>query len=196
MTPDEYLEFEEWSSIRHEYLDGQVFAMTGAREAHNAICMNLAAKLHSHLRGTGCRVYASEMKVHVEAANSFYYPDLMVTCEPFVAASVFKSQPRLIIEILSRSTAATDRREKLVNYQKLDSLCEYVLINQHKIHLEVYRKATDGSWSFEKLGKSDELILESMPNHGLGIQMHEIYEGLDLPSTVEEEEEEYEFSID
>jgi Uma2 family endonuclease len=194
MTVEEYLAFEERSQTRHEYLDGQVFVMTGAKDAHNVINVNLTAKLHSHLQGTGCRVYSSDMKVHVKACNSFYYPDLIVTCEPVVADSVFKTQPRLIIEILSRSTATIDRREKLVNYRKLDSLCEYVLIAQHKMYVELHRKDADGTWSVQKLGRSDELVLESFPNDSLRIGMYEIYEGLDVPSRVEEEEEEYDFT--
>jgi len=112
MATDEYLEFEEQAAVRHEYVRGQIFAMTGSAEAHNVISGNLFAALHNFLQGTGCRVFQNDMKVRVEAADCFYYPDIMVTCEPYEAKSVFKNSPRLIIEVLSPSTKHIDRREK------------------------------------------------------------------------------------
>jgi Uma2 family endonuclease len=191
ITPEEYLLFEEHSPTKHEYVDGRVFAMTGATEAHNIICMNLATKIHSRLKGTGCRAYANVMKVRVEAANSFYYPDIMVTCEPIEAASVFKCAPRLIIEVLSRSTSRIDRTEKLVAYRQLDSLSEYVIVHQKKMLVEKYSKRSDGVWELTSLKKGDKLSLKSIPGKPLNIALSDIYESLDPPSVVKESEEDY-----
>ena len=194
LTIDEYLRSEEHSKVRREYVDGHVFAMSGSTDAHNVICVNMVAKLHAHLRGTGCRVYSNDMKVHVKAANSFYYPDIMVTCEPFAAKSVFKFSPVLIVEILSPSTRQIDRREKLVAYRKLESLQEYVVVHQHKALLEVYCKVAGNQWQVKELRRSDELSLQSLPRPPLRFLVDEIYESVDLPLVVEEETEEYELA--
>jgi Uma2 family endonuclease len=118
MSVDEYLSSEEHASVRREYVDGRVFAMTGVTKRHNIIAGNIYSILRAHVRGSQCRAYISDVKVRVEAANSFYYPDVMVSCEPFDHKSVFTSTPRLIVEVLSRSTAAIDRREKVLAYSK------------------------------------------------------------------------------
>jgi Uma2 family endonuclease len=165
--------------------------MTGATEGHNVICMNLAARIHTQLKGTGCRAFVADMKVHVKAANCFYYPDIMVTCEPLVPTSVFKANPVLIMEVLSPSTKQIDRREKSVNYRKIDSLRQYVLVAQNKMSLESYRKNNNGIWSIDQLGKFDELLIDCLPGDDLRIPVPDVYAELDLPSIVEEEEEEY-----
>jgi Uma2 family endonuclease len=192
LTAEQYLEFENNSNARHEYVDGQVFAMTGGTAAHAVICSNLLAIIHSHLRGTGCRAFTNSMKVHVKAANSFYYPDIMVTCEPFVAKSTFTVSPVVIVEVLSPSTKQIDCREKLVAYRKLESLRQYVLVHQNKMLIEVYTKGVDGSWQASQLRRPDELALEFLPGGVLAIPVPEIYGEVEPPSVVSEEEEEYE----
>jgi len=187
----EYLKLEEHSSVRHEYVRGQIFEMTGSTEAHNIICGNLYVAFHGHLRGTGCRVFQNDMKVRVEIADCFYYPDLMVTCEPLKAKSVFKGLPTVIVEVLSASTKAIDRREKLVAYRQLASLREYVLVHQNRELVEVYRKISDEEWSLEKLFGSEVLALSGVPGDRFSIEVSAIYEGLELPPYVEETEEEY-----
>lgn len=194
MTEDEYLNFENSSNRRHEYLDGQVFAMTGSTQAHNLICVNLLSRLHAHLQGSRCRCFINDVKVHVKAARSFYYPDLMVTCESFAASSVLVTSPVLIIEVLSPSTQQIDRREKLVAYRKIDSLQEYVLVHQRKMLVEIYRRSTQDNWHLFKLSSSDALLLESMPEKVLSIPVPEIYGGMDLPTLVKEgEQPDYDF---
>jgi Uma2 family endonuclease len=193
MTVDEYLKFEEASDVRHEYVDGQVFDMTGATQAHNMICGNLFARLHGHLQGTGCRAFHADMKVHVKAANSLYYPDILVTCEAVKATSVLIEHPVLIIEVLSSSTKHIDRREKLVNYRKIESVREYILVHQNKMLVEVFRRNSDGTWLPSQLTKFESLLLQSMPDKELTIAVQDIYAGLDLPSRVQEPEEEYSY---
>ncbi|WRH65206.1 MAG: Uma2 family endonuclease [Planktothrix sp. GU0601_MAG3] len=112
------------------------------------------------------------MKVKVQD-DIFYYPDLLVTCNPQDNHRYFKTQPNLIIEVLSESTETTDRREKLINYQTLESLKEYVLISQDQIQVEVYRQDDQGNWTVQILGQQDDLILESV---GLTLTMAQVYE--------------------
>ncbi|MDJ1172936.1 Uma2 family endonuclease [Roseofilum capinflatum] len=172
LTIEDYLHHEDHSPIRHEYLGGHIFAMAGSSEEHNLIAGNLLAWLRPHLRGSDCRVFMSDMKVKIQD-HIFYYPDLLVTCNRTDNQRYFKTQPNLIIEILSQSTESLDRREKLTNYQKLESLKEYVLVSQDKIQIEIYRQDTPGNWTVQILDADTELTLESV---GLTLTMAQIYE--------------------
>lgn len=126
----EYLQLEHQSQTKHEYINGNIYAMAGASDAHVTIALNLATLLRGHVRGKGCRIYIADMKVHIEARNCFYYPDVMVSCEPRdQETSIYKRFPKLIVEVLSNSTEAFDRGDKFADYQTLESLEEYVLIN-------------------------------------------------------------------
>lgn len=155
----DYLKAEEKSQIRHEYLGGQIFAMSGASEEHNRIAGNIYSRLLAHLRGSGCKTFMSDMKVKLAVAQSsadlFYYPDVMVTCNPEDSEKYYKTRPCLIVEVLSPSTETLDRREKRLNYQSLASLQEYVLVSQTELKVEIYRKNQAGSWDLEILESSD-----------------------------------------
>lgn len=147
LTPDEYLQLETASPIKHEYLDGEVYAMAGASDTHVTIALNLATLLRAHVRGTACRVYISDMKARVEARNRFYYPDVMVTCDPRdQETSGYKRFPKLIVEVLSESTEAFDRGDKFADYQHLETLQEYVLINTRHQRVECFRRNEAGHW--------------------------------------------------
>src|SRR5438045_635778 len=122
LTVDEYLEAEKTASVRHEYVGGQIYAMAGASDTHNTLAGNFFALLKSNLRSGPFRVYISDMKVRVEAVNAFYYPDVVVTCDPEDKGEYAKTRPCLIVEITSPSTTVTDHREKLLAYRKLPSL--------------------------------------------------------------------------
>ncbi len=139
LTVEEYLQLEQTSEIRHEYLGGQVFAMSGGSKEHNTITLNIASRVRSHLRGGSCSVFMADMKVRIQLASQrksiFYYPDVIVTCDPDDQDRFFLNYPCLIIEVLSPSTETIDRREKLLNYQTLESLQEYVLVSQDKIQV-------------------------------------------------------------
>lgn len=176
-TAEEYLQLEQSSEIRHEYLAGQVFAMSGGSKQHNLIAGNIYSRLRSHLRGGSCSVFMSDMKVRIQLANQnksiFYYPDVIVSCDTDDQDRFSLNYPCLIIEVLSPSTELTDRREKLVNYRNLETLQEYVLVSQDEIKVEVYRQDDQGNWSLTILGKDDELQLNSV---GLNITMSDIYE--------------------
>ena len=175
ITVEEYLKLEQDAEIRREYVAGQVYAMAGASEAHNLIVGNIFALLRPHLRGSSCRAFVSDMKVKVkmQQADIFYYPDLLVTCDPNDNKKYFKTDPSLIVEVLSDSTQTTDRREKRLSYQTIDSLQEYVLVSQDEIKVEVYRRDSNNNWTVEILGKDDDLQLNSV---GLTLTMADIYE--------------------
>jgi len=175
LTIEEYLKFELESEIRHEYVGGEIFAMAGASEEHNLIVGNIITLLRPHLRGTPCRAFVSDMKVKikVQKANIFYYPDLVVTCDPNDRERYFKTLPTLIVEVLSNSTKTIDKREKRLNYQSIESLQEYVLVSQSEIKVEIYRRDAQGNWLLEVLGRDDQLTLDSI---GLNLTMADIYE--------------------
>ncbi len=147
LSPAEYLQLEAESAIKHEYIDGAVFAMAGASDSHVTIALNLASLLRSHVRGSGYRVYIADMKARIEARNRFYYPDVMVTCDPRDREiSTYKRFPKLVVEVLSDSTEAFDRGDKFVDYQALESLEEYVLINTRHQRVECFRRNEAGLW--------------------------------------------------
>jgi Uma2 family endonuclease len=196
LTVEEYLAQEQLASVRHEYVNGQLFAMTGASDAHNVICGNLFALIHQHLKGSGCRAYINDMKVRIDVANSFYYPDIMVTCEPIDAKSAYKQLPVLIVEVLSPSTSHIDRREKLVAYRHLNSLRQYLIVHQNRYRIEAYRKDKNGQWEVTVITRNDMVSFTALPCE-LEISTEVIYEGVALQPTVEEDndEEKYEYEF-
>ncbi len=147
LTPDEYLHLEELNDTKHEYIDGQVYAMAGASDAHVTIAGNLFTFLRSHVRTSGCRVYISDMKARIESLNRFYYPDVMVTCDPKDQETpTYKRFPTLIVEVLSDSTEAFDRGDKFADYQEITSLREYVLISTKRQRVDCFRRNDQGFW--------------------------------------------------
>ncbi|MCQ8105560.1 Uma2 family endonuclease [Methylomonas sp. SURF-2] len=121
LSAEDYLEMELSSPIKHEYVAGEIFAMTGTSDSHNTISQNLAFILREHLRGTPCRVFMSDLKLKVAAADAYFYPDLMVTCE--TAPDIyFREQPKLVVEVSSDFSTKFDREHKYRMYQALESL--------------------------------------------------------------------------
>jgi Uma2 family endonuclease len=150
LTPEEYLAAEAKSLIKHEYIDGEVYAMAGTTDSHNTIGLNLAFLIRSHLRGTECRIYFADIKAQIEAKNCFYYPDLLVTCDARDReTSSYKCFPKLIIEILSDSTEGFDRGDKFNDYQTLMSLEEYVLVSSKHQRVEIFHRQ-DHAWQYER----------------------------------------------
>jgi len=178
ISVDEYIEGEQLSEIRHEYIGGRVYAMAGGSEAHNVLSGNLYAALRAHLRGKPCKVFMADMKLRLKIAEDdvFYYPDLMVTCDPSDDAKYYKTKPVAVIEVLSPSTERLDRREKFLSYQRLPSLEEYVLIDQERVRVTVFRKAN--CWKPEHLIGEDSLKLGSV---GFQQTIPSVYE--DVPTT-------------
>jgi Uma2 family endonuclease len=143
ITVEEYLEGEKLADVRHEYVDGQVYAMSGASDRHNSIAGEAYALLKSHLRGGECRSYLLDLKVgfQEDGSHRFYYPDVFVTCDPEDADPYVKTRPKLIIEVLSPSTWRTDRGEKAETYRRIPSVEEIVLIAQDWPELTVFRRS-------------------------------------------------------
>lgn len=163
--PDDYLAWEQDQPGRNEYVDGEVFAMSGASDAHGTAAGNLFAALHTHLRGKACKPFISDMKVHVEAANSFFYPDILVTCDArdrSPEASHVKRHPVLIVEVLSPTTEAYDRGNKFAAYRTLALLQEYVLVSTEQRRIEVFRRDDTGHWVLYPFALSEELELASV----------------------------------
>lgn len=158
LSVEDYLAGELEGEIRHEYLGGVVYAMAGSSTEHNLIIGNLLTSLRSALRGGSCRIYAIDVKVRLQLAREeiFYYPDLLVTCDPRDTGTYFQSYPKLIIEVLSPSTERTDRREKLINYTQIESLEEYVLVAQDRVEATVFRR-TD-NWRPEILRQPEDSL--------------------------------------
>lgn len=174
--PAQYLEWEASQEERHEYIAGEVFAMTGARDAHNTIALNVATSLKAALRGTSCRAFIADMKLQVQAVDAFFYPDVFVTCDSrdkAPEADLAKRHPCLVIEILSESTAAYDRGLKFEYYQKLETLQEYLLLEQDRRHADLFRKNGDGLWVLHPVNEKGSVSLKSI---GALLDMDGIYE--------------------
>ncbi|NJN60449.1 MAG: Uma2 family endonuclease [Coleofasciculaceae cyanobacterium RL_1_1] len=178
ITPDDYLAAEDISPMRHEYRDGEVFAMTGGTRNHHTIALNLATALKIHLRGSGCRVFMEGMKLCIEASNAFYYPDIVVTCDDRDRPNneQYINHPSLIIEVLSPSTARFDRTEKFADCRTIPSLMEYVLVSTDHQVIEVFQRNDRGVWQREIAGDSVQLI-----SVNTAITIAEIYDDTDIP---------------
>lgn len=187
MTLDEYLALEARSAVKHEYVAGEVFAMSGATTRHNLITLNLAAALRGAARARGCRVFASDVKL--KAQNRVYYPDVMVACGTAATVELIVDEPSLVVEVTSPSTRATDRREKLDTYRRIPSLQGYLIVAQRRRHVLVYARDAGGEWLRDEVTGDDVIAL---PVLGTRIGMDAIYEDVDLPPLAVGEEEDWE----
>ncbi|MEZ2233100.1 MULTISPECIES: Uma2 family endonuclease [unclassified Microcoleus] len=147
ISPEDYLEAERVSPIKHEYRRGRVYAMAGAKKPHVVLSSNLSRLLGNHLDSTPCLVMASDIKVRLETADCYYYPDVVVTCHPedITTTEDFIRYPKLIIEVLSKSTANFDSTEKFADYQTCSTLEDYVLVSQTQQQI-VHYTLKDGLW--------------------------------------------------
>ena len=178
VLPEEYLTAEQDSPVKHEYRQGLVYAMAGASNAHVLIAVNWVAMLRNHVRGSGCRVYTSDTKVRIETVNTYYYPDVAISCdERDKTFKDFLRYPCLIVEVLSDTTEAFDRGDKFEDYRHLDSLQEYVLVSQTRKRVECFRRNAEGQWVLYPYGEIDEIHLASMD---FRCAIAEVYEDVDL----------------
>ena len=172
MTPQEYLEWESQQPLKYEYMNGQVFAMTGGTLPHNSIALNLASALKNHLRGKGCKVFMADAKVGVSENGPFHYPDVMVTCDSTdQLARQIVYHPCLIVEVLSPGTEHIDQGKKFRNYRRIDTLTEYVLIETETMNVDCYRLNDKGKWELttysleESTDQEIEVDLSSVDFH-------------------------------
>src|ERR1017187_5873973 len=151
LTPEQYLEIERKAEFKSEYYQGEMFAMAGARWAHNLILLNLASELRQQLRSRPCSVTSSDMRVRVNAKGLYTYPDVVVVCgEPQFLDERRDTllNPTLIVEVLSESTEQYDRGRKFEHYRPLESLAEYLLVSSERVSVERYTRQPDGSWNY------------------------------------------------
>ena len=181
ISPEEYLEFERKSASKHEYLKGEVFPMTGASLKHNLISVNITAEFRRQLKQTDCKVVTNDMRVKAPGATLYTYPDVVAYCgEPLLEDEQFDTllNPCLIVEVLSKSTAAYDQEEKFGYYRTIESLNEYVLVAQNAHHVAQFAKQPDGRWLLTDIrGLESSVALTSVP---CTLALEEIYDGVSV----------------
>lgn len=181
LTPEEYLEFERKSEERHEYFDGEIFAMSGAKRNHNKVVGNLSGLIWQQLKGKDCEFYPTDMRVFVPATGLYTYPDLVVVCgEPQFQDDTFDTllNPVLLIEVLSDSTESYDRGRKFQHYRSIESLEEYVLVSQSEARIEKYVRHGDGFWLLsEAVGLDSEIEFASIE---CAVSLAEVYDKINF----------------
>ena len=175
ISEDEYLASEALSQAKSEFVAGKVYAMAGASANHNRIALNLAA--HCNAKAGTCQTFMSDMKLRLDAGQAYYYPDVMLVCDPADNDAYFKTAPCMLTEVLSPGTEALDRREKLLAYQKLPSLREYLLIAQDRMQVEIFHRVNLREWGLTTLGPDDTLALRCAP---IAIVVRDLYRGVDF----------------
>lgn len=175
LSPEEYLVFERASETKHEYADGEIFAMSGGTLAHSLLATNIARELGLALRGRGCRVLNSDMRIKISSTGRYVYPDVSMLCEQPLYEDETRDtllNPSLIVEVLSDSSEKYDRGDKFTQYRSIASLEDYILVSQHTVLIEHFRRQADGSWRYRALGPGDRL---SVTQHGCEISVDEVY---------------------
>lgn len=167
MTAQDFLAWDATQTVKHEFVRGEVFAMAGAGKAHVTLTLNVAMALRQHLRGSPCRTFMADTKLRVDAADSFFYPDAVVTCSARDAEDpAIVRDPVLVVEVLSPSTAAYDRGEKFASYRLLPGLREYVLIDPSSRRCEVFQKRDSGPdqglWVLHPYEPGQDVVLRSV----------------------------------
>ncbi len=176
---EQYLAFELSSEIKHELVDGQIYAMTGASENHNYIAGNIFSELHNHLKNSSCRPFTSDMKIKTARGN-FRYPDVMVVCDKDQEDPYYKTQPVILIEVISSSTRKVDRKDKLLEYINIPSLQEYLIIEQDFVDIEVFKRSQD--WHSTHYFLGEEITLESID---LTLKVEDVYYRVNNPEMME-----------
>jgi Uma2 family endonuclease len=176
LTPEEYFIWEEQQLLRHEYLSGEVYAISGGTQNHGRIASNIIFILKGHLRGGGCQVGNSDCRVNIFETKDYVYPDVSVTCDDRDRTAIQAIQyPCLIVEVLSASTASYDRGDKFRMYRRNPSLQDYVLVDAEKIAIDLYRKNDRGNWEIFNYQSGDNIDLQSI---GLSFSIESVYEDI------------------
>ncbi len=182
LTPEEYFIWEEQQLLRHEYFNGEVYAMSGGTQNHGRVASNIIFILKGHLRGGGCQVGNSDCRVNIFETKDYVYPDVSVTCDDRDRTAIQAIQyPCLIIEVLSPSTANYDRGDKFRLYRRNPSLQDYVLVDAEKIAIDLYRKNDRGNWEIFNCQSGDNIDLQSI---GLSFAIESVYEDIIFEKSV------------
>jgi Uma2 family endonuclease len=178
LTPEEYFAWEEQQEVKHEYFDGEVFAMSGGTQNHGRIAVRLVSLIDNHLGDGDCAVFNSDVRVKIQESEKYVYPDASVTCDSRDRETPqYVAYPRLIIEVLSPSTEAYDRGKKFKLYQRSIAFMEYVLVSAEEIEIEVFRKKDRGKWEMTNYVAGDVIELESI---NLTFPIEQIYRGIEF----------------
>jgi Uma2 family endonuclease len=186
ITPEEYFAWEEGQEAKHEYFEGEVFAMSGGTTDHSKIATNIITLIDNHLGDGDCQVFNSDARIKIQASEKYVYPDVSVTCdERDRQTPQFNSYPRMIVEVLSPSTEAYDsstktlceRGKKFKLYQRSTSLVEYILVSAEEIEIEVFCKNDRSKWEVTNYAAGDTIKLESI---GLTFAIERVYRGIEF----------------
>jgi len=175
LTEQAYLELEELSDLKHEYVDGDCYTMARATERHNLITGNLFLNLRLAARGSHCKVFSSDMKCRLNNGQFYYYPDVLLYCNPQDNHELYKEQPCLIAEVLSQSTRRADQSEKWLNYQKLPSLRYYLLVDSTEKKVRYYQRDSLDDWYCAEL-EDEESIFVQCDEYQTRLTLLDIYE--------------------
>lgn len=180
---DEYLAFEEKSKIRHEYMDGEIFAMAGARRFHSLITTNISRHLGNQLDGAPCDVHVTDLRVRIKETH-YVYPDVVIACNAEFVPDIFDTleNPQVIFEVLSKSTAYRDRYDKRMDYLDVESLTDYLIVSQKEMRVEHYRRESQKQWNVRIYDNSNQTInLESI---GCELKLEQIYGNIEFPASL------------
>ena len=181
ITVAEYLDLEQASEVRHEYLHGEIFAMGGASESHNLIVWNIGGELRSRLKQRPCRAYTSDMRVKVDRTGLYTYPDVVALCgDPQFEEGGRNTllNPLLIVEVFSESTEAYDRGKKFAHYRQIESLRQYLLVSQDARLVELFTRQDDGRWVLAAFDRPEDII--SLTSLDCELPLAEIYDKVEL----------------
>ncbi len=178
MTAEAYLAFEATSSDKHEFVRGELFAMSGTTDTHNDLVLNVCNLLRAQVASRGCRVHFLDLKLRIERADAYFYPDVLVTCDDRDQADrLVKRHASLVVEVLSDSTRAYDQGDKFALYRQLDSLQAYVLVDTLRRRIEVYERQSSPFWRFSAYDAGESAHVEALD---VRLEVDAIYEGTDV----------------
>jgi Uma2 family endonuclease len=173
-TPEEYFSWEEKQLERHELIDGRVYAMSGGTQNHSAIAINFLLSIRSHLRGSNCNVFNSDLKVNILNTPNYTYPDVSVTCDNRDRENaIYITYPCLIVEVLSDSTEAYDRGKKFEKYRRNPNLIDYVLASSDEVAIDIYHKNDAGEWVILSYREGERVEFQSI---NLSLPIEQLYE--------------------
>ncbi len=177
LTPVEYFAWEAQQLCRHEYINGEVYAMSGGTQNHSRIALKFAALLDNHLPDGSCRVFNSDCRVNILETNDYTYPDASISCDQRDQKTAqYITYPCLIVEVLSESTEAYDRGKKFFRYRQNPQLQDYVLVSSQEIAIDLYRKGHDGRWEIVNYRAGEVVELQSID---LSFPIEQAYRGID-----------------
>ena len=181
LSEEEYLAAERQQPDKHEWYQGECFAMAGGTRWHNLLASRILTELVRHLDGKPCTPYMADLRLLIEVHRHYVYPDVMVICnEAAYLADDMAKDAEIVVEVLSAGTESYDRGQKFLHYQSVPSLREYVLVSQEIMQVEIYRRRQDGKWEYERLTRPEELLL--FETVGCSVTLAVLYRGVPVPS--------------